>query len=284
MPVLNTIPVDKLARLIGIPTAPILIDVRPDEEFATEPLLIPGTWRRPSADIDAWAPEFRGRSAVIVCRDGGTLSQGVAARLRHEGVAAEALESGVAGWAAAGLAMVPNTVLPARDTSGRTVWVTRGRPKVDRIACPWLIRRFVDPSAIFLFVAPSEVQGIAERFGAAPFDIEGEGVVWTHRGESCTFDVMIEAFGLGGYAPLARLAPIVRGADTGRADLVPEAAGLLAASLGLSRMYADDHEQLEAGMLLYDSFFRWCRDATDETHNWLSHQPAKARAKDKTHR
>lgn len=281
MSALNTIPSDKFARLIGIPTGPVLIDVRPDGEFASEPLLIPGTLRRPSADIEAWAGELGGRAAVVACRDGGALSQGVAARLRHEGVSAEALEGGVAGWAAAGLPMVPNTVLPARDAAGRTIWVTRGRPKVDRIACPWLIRRFVDPSAIFLFVAPSEVQGVAERFGAAPFDIEGDGVVWSHQGELCTFDVMVKAFGLGDYTPLARLAPIVRGADTGQPDLVPEAAGLLAASLGLSRMYADDLEQLETGMLLYDAFYRWCRDATEETHNWVSHQPAKARAKDK---
>lgn len=281
MPVLNTISVDKFARLIGIPTGPVLIDVRPDAEFATEPLFIPGTLRRPSTEAPAWASELRGRAVVVACRDGRALSQGIAARLRHEGVAAEALEDGVAGWAAAGLPMVRETVLPPRDPQGRTVWVTRGRPKVDRIACPWLVRRFVDPSAIFLFVAPSEVQAVAQRFGAAPFDIEGEGVRWSHRGESCTFDVMIEAFGLAGHAPLARLAPIVRGADTGRPDLVPEAAGLLAASLGLSRMYADDLEQLEAGMLLYDAFYRWCRDATDETHNWVSHQPAKARAKGK---
>jgi rhodanese-related sulfurtransferase len=281
MPALNTISPDKLARLMGIPTGPALIDVRPDEEFASEPLLVPGTLRRPSADIAAWASEFHDRAAIAICRDGGTASQAVAAWLRHEGIAAEALEGGVAGWAAAGLPMVPNTVLPPRTTEGRTIWVTRGRPKVDRIACPWLIRRFVDPSAVFLFVAPSEVQGVADRLGAAPFDIEGEGVVWSHRGDSCTFDVMIEAFGLGDYAPLARLAPIVRGADTGRPDLVPEAAGLLAASLGLSRMYADDIEQLEAGMPLYDAFYRWCRDATDETHNWVSHQPARARAKDK---
>ena len=281
MPALNTIPSDKLARLIGIPAGPVLIDVRPAEEFAAEPLLIPGALRRPSADIATWASEFRGRSAVVVCRDGNTLSQGVASWLRHEGVAAEVLEDGMGGWAAAGLPMVPEAVLPPRDANGQTVWVTRGRPKVDRIACPWLIRRFVDPSAIFLFVAPPEVQGVAERFGAAPFDIEGEGVRWSHRGELCTFDVMVDAFGLGGDVPLARLAPIVRGADTARPDLASEAAGLLAASLGLSRMYADDLEQLEAGMLLYDAFFRWCRDATDETHNWVSHQPAKARAKEK---
>lgn len=281
MPVLNTISSEKLVRLVGIPAGPVVIDVRPEDEFATEPLLIPGTLRRSPDDIGRWAVGLQGRSAVIACRDGGSLSQGVAARLRHEGVSAEALEGGVAGWAGAGFPMVPNTVLPPRNGDGRTAWVTRGRPKVDRIACPWLIRRFVDPSAIFLFVAPSEVQGVAERFDAAPFDIEGEGVIWSHRGELCTFDVMVEAFGLANHQPLARLAPIVRGADTGRPDLVPEAAGLLAASLGLSRMYVDDQEQLEAGMLLYDAFYRWCRDATDETHNWVSHQPAKSRAKAK---
>ena len=124
---------------------------------------------------------------------------------------------------------------------GRTLWVTRARPKVDRIACPWLIRRFVDPEAMFLFVPPADVPGVAERFQAAPFDIEGDGVFWSHRGELCTFDVMVAEFGLGEVAALQRLAPIVRGADTARPELAPQAAGLLAVSLGLSRMYADDH-------------------------------------------
>jgi len=120
---------------------------------------------------------------------------------------------------------------------------------------------------VFLFVAASEVPAVAQRFGAAPFDIEGEDVFWSHRGEKCTFDTMVEEFGLT-TEPLLRLATIVRGADTARPDLAPEATGLLAASLGLSRMYTDDLEQLEAGMALYDAFYRWCRDATDETHNW----------------
>jgi hypothetical protein len=167
---------------------------------------------------------------------------------------------------------VPQAKLPEADPRGRTVWVTRSRPKIDRIACPWLIRRMIDPQAVFLFVAPSEVQAVAERFDATPFDIEN--VFWSHRGERCTFDVMIEEFGLGSEA-LNRLATIVRAADTARLDLAPEAPGLLAASLGLSRMYADDLAQLEAGMLLYDAFFRWCRDATGETHNWPN-QKAKA--------
>jgi hypothetical protein len=138
---------------------------------------------------------------------------------------------------------------------------------VDRIACPWLIRRFVDPKAVFLFVSPSEVLAVAEKFGAAPFDIEGERVFWSHRGDRCTFDVMVEELGLA-TEPLLRLASIVRGADTARLELAPQAAGLLAVSLGLSRMYAADLEQLEAGMVVYDALYRWCRDATDEVHNW----------------
>ncbi len=101
-------------------------------------------------------------------------------------------------------------------------------------------------------------------------------ILKSHRGEHCTFDIMLEAFELSAFQPLLRLAAIVRGADTGRLDLVPEAAGLLAASLGLSRMYADDLAQLEAGMLLYDAFYRWCRDATDETHDWSSHKAPKS--------
>jgi hypothetical protein len=162
--------------------------------------------------------------------------------------------------------VLPVRLLPPRNAAGQTVWVTRARPKIDRIACPWLIRRFVDPSAVFLFVPPSEVELVADRFGADPFDIEAD-IKWSHRGGLCTFDVMVEEFGISS-PPLLRLATIVRGADTSRLDLAPEAPGLLGASLGLSRMFADDHEQLEAGLLLYDAFYRWCRDATDETHNW----------------
>jgi hypothetical protein len=118
---------------------------------------------------------------------------------------------------------------------------------------------------VFLYVAPSEVVAAGERFKATPFDIEN--TFWSHRGELCTFDVMVEEFGLATPA-LTRLAAIVRAADTARLDLCPEAPGLLAASLGLSRMYDDDLAQLDAGLTLYDAFFRWCRDATGETHNW----------------
>jgi hypothetical protein len=123
---------------------------------------------------------------------------------------------------------------------------------------------------VFLFVLPSEVTAVAERFNATPFDIDD--VFWSHRGDTCTFDTMIEEFALK-TAPLLQLAKIVRGADTARPELSPQSAGLLAASLGYSRMYRDDLSQLEAAMGFYDAMYRWCRDATSETHNWPSNKP-----------
>ncbi|MDE2380141.1 chromate resistance protein ChrB domain-containing protein [Bradyrhizobium sp.] len=256
---------DKLSRLIGTANAPALIDVRTDEDFATDPRLIPGSVRRRHGDVSDWGGEYAGRPAVVSCLRGAKLAQGSAAWLRQFGAQAETLEGGFEAWKAAKLPLIDATKIPKRDARGRTTWVTRARPKVDRIACPWLIRRFVDPDAVFLYVAPSEVVAVGEQFGASPFDIEN--VFWSHRGELCTFDVMVEEFGLA-TAAMRRLATLVRGADTGRPDLAPEAPGLLAASLGLSRIYDDDLEQLDAGMLLYDAFYRWCRDATGETHNW----------------
>jgi len=277
MPALNTISIDKLARLVGTPAGPVIVDVRTEEDFAADPRLVPGAIRRSHADVANWGSQLEGRSAVVVCHTGSKLSHGVAAWLRHQGVPAESLEGGAVAWAAAGQAMVREERLPLRNTERRTMWVTRARPKVDRIACPWLIRRFVDPDAIFLFVTPSEVAGVADRFGATPFDVEG--VFWSHRDELCTFDVMVEELGLSGSPALGRLALIVRGADTARPELAPQAAGLLALSLGLSRIYSDDLEQLEAGMLVYDALYRWCRDAVDETHDWVSHTPrSKARS------
>ena len=268
MSAIYSITPDKLGRLIGTPACPVLVDVRIDEDFEMDPHFVPGAVRYSHAKVAEWAPSFSGRTVVAICQKGKKISEGVAAWLRQSGASANVLEGGSEAWRSEKLPRVPASKLPPRDPGGRTVWVTRARPKIDRIACPWLIRRFIDPSAVFLFVTASEVESVADRFGAVPFDIEG--VDWSHRGELCTFDVMIEEFGLGSAA-LQRLATIVRAADTDRLDLSPEAPGLLAASLGLSRMYADDHEQLGAGMLLYDAFYRWCRDATGETHNWASH-------------
>lgn len=256
---------EKLARLLGTPRSTVIIDVRDADALAADPRLIPTSRHLDYAGVTSWAPAFQGQSVVVSCQKGKKLSEGVAAWLRHFGARAEVLDGGFQGWRDAGLPLVPLKAIPG--SPGNTVWVTRSRPKIDRIACPWLIRRFVDPDAVFLFVAPAEVGEVAARFDATPFDMED--VKWSHRGELCTFDVMVEEFGLA-TEPLLRLARIVRGADTGRPDLEPEAAGLLAMSLGLSRMYSDDLQQLAAGMQLYDALYRWCRDATEETHNWPS--------------
>ncbi len=265
MPSPTEITLPQLNRLIGTPAAPVIVDVCIDEDFEADPRLIPTAFRFPFSRIEELIPRLKGEHVVVVCQKGRKLSQGAAALLRHGGVAAEHLAGGNLAWRDAGLALVPVAAIPGGNTNGGTRWVTRQRPKIDRIACPWLIRRFVDPTAVFMFVAPSEVEAVAERFAATPFDIES--AFWSHRDDRCTFDTMIEEFELRNE-PLKRLATIVRGADTNRHDLAPEAAGLLAASLGLSRMYRDDLAQLDAGMLLYDMLYRWARDATDEGHDW----------------
>ncbi len=259
------ISVAQLARLVGLPDAPVVIDVRTDQDYAADPRMIPASHRRGFQDVTAWARDYAGRQTVVVCERGAKLSQGVAAWLRHEGVSAESLEGGFAAWVAAGQPLVTMDKVPLPDPAGRTVWVTRQRPKIDRIACPWLIRRFIDPRAVFLFVAPSEVMAVAERFKATPFDVED--VLWSHRGERCTFDTMLDELGLDSR-PLRKLATIVRGADTARLDLAPECAGLLAISLGYSRAHRDDLVQLDAAVAVYDGLYRWCRDAVEETHNW----------------
>jgi rhodanese-related sulfurtransferase len=255
----------KLSRLIGTPNAPDIIDVRILDDYLLDQRVLPASVRRSHKSVSDWAASYKDRIVVVVCHHGAKLSQGTAAWLRHAGADAVSLEGGFAEWDNAKLPLVPVARIPANSYTGKSLWVTRARPKVDRIACPWLIRRFIDPTAVFLFVNPPEVLAVADRFGGTAFDIED--TFWSHRGEACTFDVMIDEFGLA-TDPLLHLAKIVRGADIAKPELAPEASGLLAVSLGLSRMYADDIPQLDAGMVIYDALYRWCRDATDETHNW----------------
>jgi rhodanese-related sulfurtransferase len=269
MPAPDAISCEKLAKLIGTPRCPTILDNRDDGVRAEDPHLLPGAHALTEADmrpdaLDRLIATLSG-PVVVACAEGHGRSQGLAALLRSRGISAEYLEDGYRAWRVADLPLFDPAKITSRDREGRSVWVTRSRPKVDRIACPWLIRRFIDPHAVFLFVAPAEVASVAELYGGMPFDIED--AFWSHRGNLCTFDVMLAEFGLATSA-LDRLAAIVRGADTARPELAPETPGLLAASLGLSRMYSDDLEQLEAGMALYDAFYRWCRDATAETHNW----------------
>ena len=272
MPSYASISPDKVFRLIGSAKTPVIIDVRESEAVAADPRFIPTSLNLPHETAETWAANYRGRSVAVSCQRGKKLAEGAAAWLRHYGADAEVVEGGFEAWRDAGLPLVPAEALPKRNAAGSTVWVTRSRPKIDRIACPWLIKRFVDPSAVFLFVAPSEVEAVSDRFGATPFDVEG--VYWSHRDDLCTFDVMLAEFGLV-TEPLKRLAMIVRGADTGRLDLAPEAAGLLAVSLGLSRLHSNDLEQLEAGLAIYDALYRWARDATEEVHGWTAGKGSK---------
>ena len=260
MPQPNQITPPQLMRLIGTPECPVLLDVRLPEDLARDPRLIPGSFPLPHDQCDPAPARLQGQRAVIICAKGHKLSEGVAALLRAQSIPAEVLEGGAVAWAAAALPMVRLAALPPTN-----LWVTRHRPKIDRIACPWLIRRFIDPTARFLFVAPAEVHAVAERFNATPFDIDG--TFWSHRGATCTFDTMLTEWGLLTEA-LQRLALVVRAADTDRHDLAPQAAGLLAISVGLSRLYRDDLEQLAVGLTLYDALYRWARDGHDEGHDW----------------
>jgi hypothetical protein len=144
-------------------------------------------------------------------------------------------------------------------------WITRERPKIDRIACPWLIARFIDLAAEFLYVPAQDVFRIAEETGAVPYDLPGAEL--SHVGELCSFDAFLAKYGLDDPA-LRRLAVIVRGADTSRLDLTPQSPGLYAISLGLSHNFTNDQEMLNHGLVLYDALYAWCRHCQDEAHNW----------------
>ena len=262
----NEITPAQLLRKIGLPDTPQIVDVSTDPDFQADPFLIPGAIRHPHTDLPGLRVRLDTRPAIIVCQKGKKLSQGMAAQLRADGWAAEYLQGGNFGWRDLAAPRIPAQRLPT-PVDGATLWVTRHRPKIDRIACPWLIRRFVDPAARFLFVAPSEVAGVAAHYGATPFDVKD--VEWSHRGNNCTFDTMLDEFALH-TGPLDRLATVIRAADTNRHDLAPEAAGLLALSVGLSRQFKDDIRQLKTGLLLYDALYRWARDGADEGHDWLA--------------
>jgi len=261
-----------LWNLIGTDAAPRIIDVRRRDIYAAAPGLIPGArWFDPEKQsewVDALDPAV---PTVIACKAGHELSQMIAAQLRERGCDSQILHGGYSDWTDAALPLVSKTAIDRIAPHRPSLWVTRRRPKIDRIACPWLIRRFIDPQARFLFVDPPEVLGVARESGAIPFDIEGVEI--GHAGERCSFDTLLKLFELEREPALARLALIVRGADTARHDLVPEAAGLHAISLGLSALAQDDdHGLLRRGFSVYDALLAWLRFASGEKHNW----PAKA--------
>ena len=265
---MDTVSIDpqSLYSLLGSATAPFTVDVRRQPAFDADDRLIAGAVR-PDPDLAKFAARHAaGRCIVAYCVAGHEVSQEAAARLREAGHNAAFLEGGIQAWKAAGLPTIRRR--PDWHVPGGSRWITRERPKIDRIACPWLIRRFIDPLARFDYVPTPKVISEAKVRDAVPYDLPG--VVVTHRGEHCSFDALIEDFALADHA-LERLATIVRGADTDRPDLAPECAGLLATSLGLSKRYADDHEMLEHAMPVYDGLYAWCRDAIAgraERHSW----------------
>jgi rhodanese-related sulfurtransferase len=261
-----------LWNLIGSAAAPQIVDTRRSEVYDSAPGVIPGAVWRDIADIERWSTELdRNRPVVFACRFAHQMSQIPAAWLRGNGCDARVLAGGYAAWAEAGLPLVNKVALDRIAPKRPGLWVTRRRPKIDRVACPWLIRRFLDPQARILFVDPDQVANVAAETGAIPFDIEDVEI--SHDGPRCSFDTMLKLFGLEDEPSLSRLALIVRGADTARPDLAPEAAGLHAVSLGLSALAGDDdHGQLQHAFIVYDALFAWLRFAAHERHNW----PAKA--------
>jgi rhodanese-related sulfurtransferase len=239
----------ELAPLLGTAAAPVLVDLRPADQ--TFDHLIPGAIRRSPADVESWWHALPpARPVAVLDLAGGPGSHATAAALIRHGLQARHLDGGFATWR--------ERKLPTRRiVAGKEdKWVTRERPKIDRIACPWLIRRFINPGAAFIYVPKGRVLAVAAETGATPYDIDG--VEFTHVGEHCSFDAILRVFDIH-IAPLDHLARIVRGADTARHDLAAQCDGLVAISLGLSANFADDHAMLEHGMIIYDALYAWCR-------------------------
>ena len=259
-------PLELTQRLAAFPP-PTLVDVRRQAAFEQDPETIPGAIRRLPEAVDAWAADLEPwRPVVVYCVRGHEVGKGACAALRARGLDARYVAGGLEQWRADGHATAPYAA-PTR-------WVTRERPKIDRIACPWLIRRFIDPSAEFLYVPNAEVRACAATSGATAYDIPD--VPYGHVGTQCSFDAFIRRHALG-HPALDRLATIVRAADTSSPGLASEAPGLVSVSLGLSAMFGDDHAMLKWGMLVYDSLYAWCRDAQTETPGWY---PQKLRVRE----
>ena len=234
---------------------PIVIDVRNAPAFLDAADLIRGALRRDPEKVLDWKKSLPAAASVIVyCVHGHEVSQKVA-----QALGARYREGGIEAWRETG------GELSQKPINSSSRWVTRERPKIDRIACPWLIRRFVDSGAEFLYVPVVDVIRISNEKEAVPYDIPD--VDFSHVGEKCSFDAFLDFYRLKDPA-LSELALIVRGADTNRLELAPQAAGLAALSLGLSINFQDDHAMLERGMVMYDALYAWCKKGKAEVHTW----------------
>ena len=248
----RSITADALSAALAQSNPPLVIDVRRTKAFVDATDMLAGAVRRNPETAASWASGLPAGSIVVYCVHGHEVSQSAARALREQGLKAQYLEHGIEGWREAGGA------LQDKPGGAPTRWVTRARPRIDRIACPWLIRRFIDTDAEVLYVPTAEVAAAAKANNATAFDIPG--VLFGHHGASCSFDAFVRHYRLSGNPALTRLADIVRAADTDRAADSREAPGLLAISIGLGRLYADDRELLAQGMIMYDALYRWCRE------------------------
>jgi rhodanese-related sulfurtransferase len=265
--VISSISPSQLQLRLGRFDAPFVIDVRRRQAFdADTRMLVSATWRDPFA-IDDWLKFLpRHRSIVVYCVHGHEISKNTCAAIVAAGLNAQVLEGGIEAWTASSGATLLKQTSPAIPSpmNAPSKWVTRARPKIDRIACPWLIRRFIDPTAEFLYVPAADVIATADQQNAIAYDVPN--VRFTHRGDACSFDALLADFELNDPV-LHDLARIVRGADTGRPELTAQSPGLLAVSLGLSALYEDDHEMLRHGMVVYDALYAWLKTARSEIHN-----------------
>lgn len=259
---------DELARVLGSPRWPQVVDVRAADIRATQPDLPASLWTAEPTGAAVAALIDPEQPVVVACKAGHNRSQRAVAELRCRGIPAAVLAGGSLEWARMGLPVLPRAAADAYGGPGR-IWVTRRRPKIDRVACPWLIRRFLDPRARILFVDPDQVLAVAADSGGIAFDTPGAPI--EHDGPRCSFDTLLDATGLASHAPLAELATMVRAADTDDLARSPQAAGYLAASLGLSALAGDDDQaMLRHGFVMLDGFYAWITTARSETHSWTN--------------
>lgn len=254
---------------LGLPDAPLLVDLRDGSELERTARMIPGAMHLNTSDIQAWSRRLPARRAVALYSSNDRDVQPAARSLANKGLDVCMLEGGFDAWLQHSLPTI--RVRDEFGVPGRSQWVTRERPKIDRLACPWLIRRFIDPLATFFYVPAPNVRREATALNAQPYDIAD--VTFSHRGSRCSFDAFLDEFDLQDPI-LGTLAEIVRAADTGALDRSREAPGLLAISLGLSATISDDLLLLEQAMTIYDALYAWCKTARSETHSWPQPQQA----------
>jgi rhodanese-related sulfurtransferase len=265
---MDTVPIDPLSLFSRLASnRPLaVLDVRREPAYLEDGRMVMRALRPAGELVDFARRHADGTEIAVYCVKGHEVSREAAAKLSQAGFDARYLEGGINAWKAAGLP----TFAPKATwrVPGGSRWITREHPKIDRVACPWLVLRFLDPLARFDYVPTPQVFEQAKAREAIPYDIPGAEV--THRGERCSFDAIIEDFAIDDPA-LHALATIVRGADTGRHDLAPECAGLAAASLGLSRQHPDDHDMLAHALPMYDALYAECRariGGEAEVHRW----------------